>query len=287
MTLILVRHGESEWNAKGLFCGWVDVDLSKSALHECKHASLLMEDYMRNENGDFKSEINQFDICYTSVLKRSIKTAHYILEFLDQLYIPIKKSWRLNERFYGGLTGRKKIEMVEKYGKKQIQKWRRSYNDPPPPIEIRDKYNPINDNKYYKLNNFNINNDFPLTESLCHVIERIKPLWYEEILPLLKKQLHILLCIHGTSMRAIIALIEKEYQKNSANFNTLSKLEIPNGYPVCYTFDSNGGIIIGNNDEWISKQQQVIKITKIHGRFLGDLDALIVAQNKVKNQIEK
>eukprot|EP01083_Nonionella_stella_P288058 980434_1 len=156
MTLILVRHGESEWNAKGLFCGWVDVDLSKSALHECKRASLLMEDYMRNENGDFKSEINQFDICYTSVLKRSIKTAHYILEFLDQLYIPIKKSWRLNERFYGGLTGRKKIEMVEKYGKKQIQKWRRSYNDPPPPIEIRDKYNPINDNKYYKLNNFNI-----------------------------------------------------------------------------------------------------------------------------------
>ena len=283
MTLTLVRHGESEWNAKGLFCGWVDVDLSpKSALIDTKRASNLIKEYYGN---------NEFDICYCSVLKRAIKTGHNILEELDQLYIPIKKSWRLNERFYGQLTGQKKIEMVEKYGKEQIKKWRRSYNDPPPKINKLNPLNPINDKKYYHLNDFNVNSDFPKSESLFHVIERIKPLWNNEILPLLKKGLNIFLSIHGTSMRAIIALIEQKYQGiNNINFDKLSKLEIPNGYPVIYHFDKNGIIQIIDNDNsnWYIKQQEIIKNIKINGRFLcNNLNQLLNAQNKVKNQIEK
>eukprot|EP00486_Rosalina_sp_Unknown_P015149 CAMPEP_0201581892 /NCGR_PEP_ID=MMETSP0190_2-20130828/76875_1 /ASSEMBLY_ACC=CAM_ASM_000263 /TAXON_ID=37353 /ORGANISM="Rosalina sp." /LENGTH=312 /DNA_ID=CAMNT_0048020751 /DNA_START=28 /DNA_END=966 /DNA_ORIENTATION=+ len=301
MTLVLVRHGESEWNAKGLFCGWVDVDLSlKSATVDSHRASKLIKEYSIN----YKDNIEPlFDICYCSVLKRSIKTAHNILENIDELYIPIKKSWRLNERFYGGLTGQKKIEMVEKYGKEQIKKWRRSYDDPPPEINEDNPLNPKkHDSKYYRLPDFDVNKDFPKTESLFHVIERIKPLWFNEIKPLLKQQKNVFLSIHGTSMRAIIVLIEQEYSSgnnqsdNNDDVNELnhilSKLEIPNGYPVIYEFDKNGAIkIIKDNDDnhdWISKQQKVFKMNvKIHGRFLGNLDDLLNAQNKVKNQIEK
>ena len=296
MTLLLVRHGESEWNAKGLFCGWVDCGLSlKSSTVDADRASKLITEY----NVSHKDNIEPlFDICYSSVLKRSIKTAYNILESLDELYIPIKKSWRLNERFYGGLTGQKKIEMVEKYGKEQIKKWRRSYDDPPPQIDTENPLNPVNDRKYYRLPDFDINKDFPKTESLKHVIERIKPLWFNEIKPLLKQQKNVFLSIHGTSMRAIIVLIEQEYQsKQNENDDVnelnhiLSKLEIPNGYPVVYEFDKNGGIKIikdSDDDDWIDKQQKVFKIkAKIHAKFLGNLDDLLNAQNKVKNQIEK
>ena len=278
MTLVLVRHGESLWNAKGLFCGWVDCGLSATAKSDSERASELIAKYM---------EDNHFDICYTSVLKRAMKTAHHILENLDELYIPIEKSWRLNERFYGDLTGKSKIKMVEEYGKEQIKKWRRSYNDPPPNMKSENPWNPIHDRKYYRLQDFDTNQDFPLTESLFHVIERIKPLWNNEILPLLKKQMNVLLSIHGTSMRAIIALIEKEYQQNSVDFDTMSQLEIPNGYPVVYRFDQNGSIVIDDDGQWIEKQYKMLKIAKIHGRFLGDLDSLMNAQNKVRNQIEK
>lgn len=289
MTLVLVRHGESKWNKIGLFCGWVDCDLSlKSSIIDTKRASQLIKEY----------DIPYFDICYCSVLKRSIKTGYTILENLNQIHIPIKKSWRLNERFYGALTGKKKIEMVKKYGKEQIKKWRRSYNDPPPPIDKENLLNPTFDPKYYHLPDFDINKDFPTTESLFHVIERIKPLWFNEIKPLLIQQKNVFLSIHGTSMRAIIVLIEQQHQNNNNNNDndtnelnhTLSKLEIPNGYPVVYQFDKNGAIkSIKDNDNdncWINKQQKALKIDiKIHGRFLGDLNDLLNAQKKVKNQI--
>lgn len=280
MTLILVRHGESEWNAKGLFCGWVDVDLSAAAVEDSHRAAHLIKQHMDDQG-------STFDICYTSVLKRSIKTAHIILESNDSLYIPLRKSWRVNERFYGDLTGKLKIEMVEKFGKQQIKKWRRSYNDPPPPIADSNPFHPSNDRKYHLLSDFDISKDLPLTESLYHVIERVKPLWFNEIIPLLKRQLNVLLCIHGTSMRAIIALIEKEYQGDAVHFDTLSKLEIPNGYPVVYNFDENGSVVIGKDEQWIAEQEKVLQIAKIHGRFLGNLDQLMIAQTKVKNQIEK
>merc|ERR1712113_492335 len=126
------------------------------------------------------------------------------------------------------------------------------------------------------------------TGSLSHVIERVKPLWFNEIVPLLKQQWNVLLCIHGTSMRAIIALIEKEYQGNRIDFDTLSKLEIPNGFPVAYCFDSKGCISVQKSDtKWIREQEKALQIAKIHGRFLGNIEALMTAQTKVRNQIEK
>lgn len=309
MTLVLVRHGESDWNKKNLFSGWVDCELAAGAVNDTKRASELIGKYMSSKSakpaatltprGDdhhhdddaehkHEADINsKFDICYASVLKRSIQTANSILLSLDELYLPIKKSWRLNERFYGELTGQSKTAAVQKYGKEKVKLWRRSYDHPPPPVEKFNPWNPMHEKKYYNLADFDISKDFPSTEALKDVIERVEPLWKHEILPLIKQGKNVLLSIHGTSLRAIIALIENEHQNYTLDKDTISKLEIPNGYPVVYEFNKDGTLNVSEEDaDWIEKQYSILNVAKVHGRFLGDLDELFAAQKKVKNQIE-
>eukprot|EP00484_Ammonia_sp_Unknown_P027256 CAMPEP_0197024714 /NCGR_PEP_ID=MMETSP1384-20130603/5216_1 /TAXON_ID=29189 /ORGANISM="Ammonia sp." /LENGTH=310 /DNA_ID=CAMNT_0042453143 /DNA_START=139 /DNA_END=1071 /DNA_ORIENTATION=+ len=308
MTLVLVRHGESDWNKRNLFSGWVDCELAAEAVDDTKRATQLIAAYMASKakpaetpRGDADEVVarnklllpppdmnTRFDLCYTSVLRRSMQTAHDILLALDELYIPTKRAWRLNERFYGDLTGQSRVAAVDKYGKQSVEIWRRSYDVRPPVIADDNEWNPRKDKKYWKLADFDTNKDFPTTESLKDVIDRVQPLWQNEILPLMKQGKNVLLSIHGTSLRAIITLIENEHQHHVLDKDTISKLEVPNGYPVVYEFNKDGTLHVSEEDmEWIQKQHAIIKVAKVHGRFLGDLDELLVAQNKVKNQIEK
>lgn len=213
--IVLLRHGESLWNKKGLFTGWTDVDLSPLGKKQAKKAAEKL-----NKEG-FK-----FDLAYTSYLKRVIKTANISLEELDLLYIPVKKDWRLNERHYGDLQGLNKAKTAKKFGKKQVLLWRRSYSTRPPEIKKSNKFNQENDLAYRDIK-------VPKSESLSDVVIRIKKFWQQEVVKNLKKDQKIIIFGSGNSLRALVKHLDNVSEKEIVDLN------IPLGIPLVYNLDKN------------------------------------------------
>jgi len=211
--LVLVRHGESEWNKANLFTGWVDVDLSEQGVEEARRAGRRLKD----------AGI-QFDIAHTSVLKRAIKTLHYALEELGQLWLPEYKSWRLNERHYGALSGLNKKETAEKYGDEQVHIWRRSYDVLPPLLDKDSPYHPANDPRYKHLDPRSL----PGGENLKVTLERVIPYWQDRIAPDLRDGKTVIVAAHGNSLRALVKYLE------SISDEKIMDLNIPTGVPLVY-----------------------------------------------------
>jgi len=214
--LVLIRHGQSEWNLSNQFTGWVDVDLSEKGVEEAKAAGKKIE-----EAG------LKFDYAYTSVLKRAIKTLHYVLEESDQLWIPETKTWRLNERHYGALQGLNKKETAEKYGADQVHIWRRSYDVLPPLLKADDEGSAVNDPRYANLDP----NIVPGGENLKVTLERVMPFWEDQIAPKLLDGKNVIIAAHGNSLRALSKYIER------ISDDDIMDLEMATGEPVVYDFD--------------------------------------------------
>ncbi len=216
-TLILLRHGESEWNAKNLFTGWVDVRLSEAGEAEAKKGGQLLKD-----RGLLP------DVVHTSLLRRAIHTSQLALDVADRHWIPVRRSWRLNERHYGALQGKDKKETLAQYGEEQFQLWRRSFDVPPPPIEDNDQYSQAGDARYADLGAA-----LPKTECLKDVIERMIPYWTENIIPDLKSHKVVLVTAHGNSLRALVKHLD------GISDEAIAGLNIPTGIPLLYTLDAN------------------------------------------------
>lgn len=213
MKLVLLRHGESVWNKENRFTGWTDVELSDKGIEEAKQAGVLI----KNSN-------IVFDIAFTSVLKRSIDTLNYVLEELEVRYMPIKYSWKLNERHYGALQGLNKDETRLKYGEDKVKEWRRSFSSQPPALSVTDERYPGKDEKYKDLNE----EELPLTESLKDTMIRVLDYYEEAIKPMLLENKNILIVAHGNSLRALIKYLENISDED------ISNLEIPTGKPYIY-----------------------------------------------------
>ena len=215
-TLVLLRHGESTWNKENRFTGWTDVDLSARGREEAAEAGRLIRDagYV-------------FDVAYTSVLKRAIRTLWIALDELDQMWIPVTKNWRLNERHYGALQGLNKAETAAKHGEAQTKIWRRSYDIPPPALPADDERVPSRDPRYASLSP----SEVPLTESLKDTVARFLPYWHDEIAPVIKSGKRVLIAAHGNSLRALV-----KYLDNIDN-QTIVELNIPTGIPLVYELD--------------------------------------------------
>ena len=215
--LILLRHGESEWNAKNLFTGWVDVRLSTAGEAE---AAL---------GGKLFAEHNLLpDVVHTSLLRRAIHTSQLALDSCDRHWIPVRRSWRLNERHYGALQGKDKKETLAQYGEEQFKLWRRSYDVPPPPIEANDPYSQANDPRYADLGG-----DLPATECLKDVVNLMIPYWQESIIPDLKVGKRVLVTAHGNSLRALVMHLD------GISESDIAELNIPTGIPLLYNLDAN------------------------------------------------
>lgn len=222
MKLVLIRHGESIWNKENLFTGWTDVDLSEKGQEEAKEAGRLM-----------KAEGYDFDICYTSYLKRAIHTLNFALCEMDREWLPVKKSWKLNERHYGALQGLNKAETAEKYGEEQVKIWRRSYDIAPPVLSEDDARNPALLDQYRNEDK----KDMPLTESLKETVARVVPYYEENILRDMKAGKRVLIAAHGNSLRALVKHLDKMTNDEILNFN------IPTAVPLVYEFDANWNVI--------------------------------------------
>jgi 2,3-bisphosphoglycerate-dependent phosphoglycerate mutase len=243
--LVLCRHGESDWNLKNLFTGWTDVDLTEKGIREARDAgSLLLESGYR------------FDVAFTSVLKRAIRSLWLILDEMDRMWIPVVRDWRLNERHYGALQGLNKAETAEKYGDEQVLIWRRSYDIPPPPLEASDERHPSHDPRYAGIENL------PATESLKTTLERVRPCWYDIIAPELEAGRNVLIAAHGNSLRALVKMLDDVSDEDIVGFN------IPTGVPLAYELDDD--------------------LSPTRREFLGDADAIaqaaaaVAAQGKAK-----
>ncbi len=213
--LILLRHGQSEWNAKNLFTGWVDVPLSDQGRQEATHGGELM-----------KQENILPDIVFTSLLRRAIMTANLSLDAADRHWIPVKRSWRLNERHYGALQGKDKKAIRDQYGDEQFMLWRRSYSTPPPEIELGSEFSQDTDPRYS-------GEPIPRTECLEQVLERLLPYWDQEIVPELKSGKTVMVAAHGNSLRAIVKHLDQISDED------ISGLNIPTGVPLYYELDEN------------------------------------------------
>jgi 2,3-bisphosphoglycerate-dependent phosphoglycerate mutase len=214
--LLLLRHGESEWNAKNLFTGWVDVGLSEKGRAEAlRGAELLIERELLP------------DIVHTSVLRRAIRTAEITLDAADRHWIPVRRSWRLNERHYGALQGKNKKQTLEEFGEEQFMIWRRSYDTPPPPIADDDEYSQAGDPRYDDLPP----ELMPKTECLADVVDRMLPYWYDAIVPDLRLGLTVLVAAHGNSLRALVKHLD------GMSDEAVVKLNIPTGIPLLYELD--------------------------------------------------
>lgn len=216
--LVLLRHGESVWNKENRFTGWTDVDLSETGVTEAKNAGALL-----------KSNGFVFDVAYTSVLKRAIKTLDYVLDELDMLWIPVTKSWRLNERHYGALQGLNKAEMAKEFGDEQVKIWRRSFDVKPPSLTADDERYPGKEMKYRNV----AVKDLPLTESLHDTIIRFMPFWENTILPDIKRGNKVIISAHGNSLRALVKHLDKISDEDIVDLN------IPTGIPLIYELDEN------------------------------------------------
>lgn len=214
-TLILLRHGESEWNAKNLFTGWVDVRLSQLGESEASKAGTLLN-----------SRELLPDVVHTSLLRRAIATSQIALDVCDRHWIPVRRSWRLNERHYGALQGKDKRETLEKYGEEQFKLWRRSYDVPPPPIDDSDPYSQSGDPRYADLGD-----EMPRTECLKDVVSRMLPYWSDSIVPDLHSGKVVLVTAHGNSLRALVKHLD------GISDADISELNIPTGIPLLYELD--------------------------------------------------
>jgi len=216
--LVLLRHGESTWNKENKFTGWTDVDLSEKGLSEAKKAGEVL-----------KKEGYTFDIAFTSVLKRAIRTLWMTLDGMDLMWIPVRRSWRLNERHYGALQGLNKAETAAKYGDDQVLIWRRSYDTPPPALEETDERYPGKDPRYADLTK----DELPLAECLKDTVERFLPYWHEEIAPVVKSGKKVIIAAHGNSLRALVKYLDDISDED------ILKLNIPTGLPLVYELDEN------------------------------------------------
>ena len=217
-SVVLLRHGESTWNHENRFTGWTDVDLSPRGLDEAAEAGRLLKD------GGYV-----FDIAYTSVLKRAIRTLHITLDALDLLWIPVVKSWRLNERHYGALQGLNKAETAARHGEAQTKIWRRSYDIPPPALTLDDPRHPSRDPRYARLDP----EDLPLTESLKDTVARFLPLWRDTIAPAVQSGQRVLIAAHGNSLRALVKYLDGVSEAD------IVELNIPTGIPLVYELDDH------------------------------------------------
>lgn len=246
MKLVLVRHGESEWNKLNLFTGWTDVGLSEKGLIEANEAGFVLK-----ENGF------DFDVCYCSYLKRAINTLNIVLERMDRQWLPVIKSWKLNERHYGALQGLNKAETTEKYGEEQVKLWRRSFDVPPPALDENDERCSYLQEMYRNVNK----KDLPLNESLKDTIERAVPYFNEVIKKDMLNGKRVLIAAHGNSLRALVKYFENLSDEEIIGVN------IPTGVPLVYEFDNN------------------FKVLKKY--YLGNQDAINEKINSVANQIKK
>jgi len=243
--MILLRHGESVWNKENRFTGWTDVDLSSKGIEEVKKAVELL-----------KNDGITFDVAFTSVLKRGVRTLWIVLDEMDLMWVPVYRSWRLNERHYGALQGLNKAEVAARYGEEQVLKWRRSYDVRPPALEKTDPRYPGNDPKYKDLDP----KDIPLTESLKDTVIRFMPYWHEVISPILKTGKRILIAAHGNSIRALVKHLD------GISDEEIVKLNIPTGIPLLYNLDEN--------------------LKPLRSRYLGDPKEVQKAVQLVKNQVK-
>jgi len=241
--IVFMRHGESTWNLANRFTGWVDVDLTDKGINEAKTAGRVLRD------AGFK-----FDLAYTSVLKRAIRTLWLALDEMDQMYLPIKNDWRLNERHYGALQGLDKGETAAKYGDEQVLVWRRSYDTPPPALDASDDRASFNDPRYAGLPQEQI----PLTECLKDTVARVMPVWEQDIAPAIRAGKQILISAHGNSLRALIKMLDNISDADIVGLN------IPNGQPLVYELDEN--------------------LRPIRHYYLGDQEAIAAATAAVANQ---
>ncbi|MEO8076959.1 MAG: 2,3-diphosphoglycerate-dependent phosphoglycerate mutase [Acidobacteriota bacterium] len=217
-TLVLLRHGESTWNQENRFTGWTDVDLSERGLREARDAGQLLKD------GGYA-----FDLAFTSVLKRAIRTLGIALDTLDLLWIPVTKNWRLNERHYGALQGLNKAETAAKHGEAQVKIWRRSYDIPPPALAAADQRYSGRDPRYADISP----NDIPLTESLKDTVARFLPYWHETIAPAITTGRRVIIAAHGNSLRALVKYLDNIPESE------IVELNIPTGIPLVYELDAN------------------------------------------------
>jgi 2,3-bisphosphoglycerate-dependent phosphoglycerate mutase len=241
--IVLLRHGESTWNQENRFTGWTDVDLSEKGIQEAKQAAELL-----------KSGAYTFDVAYTSVLKRAIRTLWLTLDGMDLMWIPVYRNWRLNERHYGALQGLNKAETAEKYGNEQVHLWRRSYDVRPPALEPSDARFPGHDPRYKNVSSA----DLPLTECLKDTVARFLPYWFETIVPAVKSGQKVLIVAHGNSLRSLVKHLDNIPDEE------IPELNIPTGVPLVYEMDDN--------------------LRPISHYYLGDQDAVQKAMEAVANQ---
>lgn len=247
--LVLLRHGESSWNKENRFTGWTDVDLSEQGISEANNAGKVL-----------KSEGYTFDMAFTSVLKRAIRTLWLTLDELDLMWIPVERSWRLNERHYGALQGLNKAETAAKFGEEQVHIWRRSYDIQPPKLEKTDPRFPGNDPRYKNLTA----EELPLTECLKDTVERFVPYWENRIAQLVKEGQRIIIAAHGNSLRALVKYLDKVPDDEIVGLN------IPTGTPLVYELDENlnplNHYYLGDADEIAKKAQAVANQGKAGGK---------------------
>ena len=241
--VVLLRHGESTWNQENRFTGWTDVDLSERGRAEAIEAGRLLKE------GGYT-----FDVAYTSVLKRAIRTLHVALDALDLLWIPVTKDWRLNERHYGALQGLNKAETAAKHGETQTKIWRRSYDIPPPPLTVADARHPSHDRRYASL----APSDLPLTESLKETVARFLPYWHEAMAPGIKAGQRVIIAAHGNSLRALVKYLDGISEVD------IVELNIPTGIPLVYELDDD--------------------LKPLRHFYLGDAAAAAAAAARVANQ---
>ena len=243
--LVLCRHGQSDWNLKNLFTGWKDVDLTEQGISEAIEAGRLLKELGY-----------EFDVAYTSVLKRAIRTLWLILDEMDRMWIPVIRDWRLNERHYGALQGLNKAETAARYGDDQVHIWRRSYDIPPPELDESDERHPSHDPRYAGIDGL------PGTESLKLTLDRVLPCWNERIAPELKAGKDVLIAAHGNSLRALVKMLDEVSDEEITGFN------IPTGVPLAYELDD--------------------ALKPVSRQFLGDPEAIakaaaaVAAQGKAK-----
>jgi 2,3-bisphosphoglycerate-dependent phosphoglycerate mutase len=241
--LVLIRHGESIWNQENRFTGWKDVDLSSKGVNEARTAGELLKD-----------EGFDFDIAYTSVLRRAIRTLQIILNEMQLSWIPVVKTWRLNERHYGALQGLNKSEMAAQFGEEQVLIWRRSYDTPPPAMELADERYEGGTPRYAELKE----GEFPLTECLKDTVARVLPFWESDIVPAIRSGKKVIIAAHGNSLRALVKHLDDVPDNEIVNLN------IPTGIPLVYELDDD--------------------LKPIKHYYLGDADAIAKALQSVANQ---
>ncbi len=241
--LILVRHGQSVWNLENLFTGWTDVDLTEQGRAEAKQAG-----------AEIRRAGLSIDLAFTSVLKRAIRTLWYILDETDRMWVPVERSWRLNERHYGALQGLDKAQTVARHGEAQVKIWRRSYDIPPPPLAMDDERHPRFDPRYAEVDPALL----PATESLKDTLARVLPFWSERIAPPLRAGRNVAVIAHGNSLRALVKMLENVSEAD------IVELNIPTGVPRAYELDAG--------------------LRPLSNRYLGDADTIAAAAEAVRRQ---